>query len=157
MAWSLIHNLYTIEERPLIGLGHRLDTIRHAGASARHSSKRFAPRQTRGRDGPIVSIRGGTTNLRPEPFGGRTRPGGRRRATAHQRGGNGARAAPSPSVTGRLLSVSALAAFVAISAAAILGWSLASAVREALAWTFSLDGGTVPPHEDGPKKPKAES
>src|SRR5206468_4552098 len=57
MTWSLIHNLYTIEERPLIGLGHRLDTIRHAGASARHSSKRFAPRQTRGRGGPIVSIR----------------------------------------------------------------------------------------------------
>ena len=48
MAGSLIHNLYTLEERPLIGLGHRLDTIRHAGASARQSSKRFAPLVRRG-------------------------------------------------------------------------------------------------------------
>ena len=48
MAWSLIHNVYTLEERPLIGLGHRLDTIRHAGASARQSSKRFAPLVRRG-------------------------------------------------------------------------------------------------------------
>jgi len=30
MAGSLIHNLYAIEQRPLIGLAHRVDTIRRA-------------------------------------------------------------------------------------------------------------------------------
>ena len=69
----------------------------------------------------------------------------RRRPTATRRGSNGGEARLSalvalPDVGSRALSASAVVAYVADGAAAILGRSAAEAVRDALTWVLSRDG-----------------
>ena len=70
---------------------------------------------------------------------------GRRRPTAAHRGSNGGEARWSalvalPDFGTRVLSASAVVAYVAVGAAAILGGAVTEAARDALAWVLPRDG-----------------